>query len=191
MPEQIPAGHVDVAGLGASAAEHDGVEIAAKIGHLDVAADIGVGNKIDSLFLHDLHSAIDEAFFKLEVGDSVHQQSADAVGPFKNRDGMPGLVELRRARQPRRAGADDGDLFPRAFFRRLGFDPSLLERVFDDAQLDVLDRDGFIVDAQHAGFLARGGANPAGEFGEIVGLAAACPAHRASGCGRPDRSIRG
>ena len=45
MPVKISAGHVDVAGLGAAAAEHDRVEIAAEIGDLDVAADVGVGDE--------------------------------------------------------------------------------------------------------------------------------------------------
>ena len=71
--------------------------------------------KLDSLGLHDLDPAIDEAFFQLEIGDAVHQQSADAVGPLEDGDDVAGLVELGRARQARRAGADDGDLLPGAF----------------------------------------------------------------------------
>ena len=42
--------------------------------------------------------------------------------------------------------------------------------MIDDVLLDQLDGDRLFVDAQHAGFFARGRADPAGEFGEVVGL---------------------
>ena len=54
---EIAAGDVDVAGLGASAAEDDGVEITPQVFDLDVLADVGVGDEVDPLGFHDLHAA--------------------------------------------------------------------------------------------------------------------------------------
>ena len=48
-------------------------------------------------------------------------------------------------------------------------DPALLEGAVDDLDLDLLDGDRVLVDAEHAGALARGRAQPAGELGEVVG----------------------
>ena len=39
----------------------------------------------------------------------------------------------------------------------------------DDRQLDLLDRDGVVVDVEHAGRLARRRADQPGELGEVVG----------------------
>lgn len=50
-----------------------------------------------------------------------------------------------------------------------GGDAAGLPRPVDDRDLDVLDGDGRLVDAQHARRLAGGGAQPPGELGEVVG----------------------
>src|SRR6516165_1474885 len=42
--------------------------------------------------------------------------------------------------------------------------------MIDDAALHVLDRDGWSIDAQNAGALARSGTDAAGEFGKIIGF---------------------
>ncbi len=47
--------------------------------------------------------------------------------------------------------------------------PSLVPGAVDDLDLDLLDRDGWLVDAEHAGRLARRRAQPPGELGEVVG----------------------
>ena len=52
--------------------------------------------------------------------------------------------------------------------RRVRRDPALLPRALDDRQLDLLDRDGVVVDGQHAGRLARRRADQPGELGEVV-----------------------
>ena len=83
---------------------------------------------------------------------------------------MAGFVELSGGAQAGGAGADDGDFLAGAGGWRLGFDPAFEEGLVDDVLLDELDGDGFFVDAQDATFLAGRGADPAGEFGEVVGL---------------------
>src|SRR4029078_4409546 len=47
-------------------------------------------------------------------------------------------------------------------------DPALVPRAVDDVLLDVLDRDRVVVDVEDARLLARGGADAAGELGEVV-----------------------
>ena len=82
---------------------------------------------------------------------------------------VPGPIELLGRRQPRRPGADDGDAPAGARLRRLRRDPSLVERAIDDRDLDGLDRDRIVVDAEHARAFARRRAEPAGELREVVG----------------------
>ena len=79
------------------------------------------------------------------------------------------LVELGRHGEPGGTGADHGDRAVGAGLGRLGGDPALLEAARDDRQLDLLDRDGVVVDVEHAGRLARRRADQAGELGEVVG----------------------
>ena len=52
--------------------------------------------------------------------------------------------------------------------RRVRLHPSLREPALDDGKLDLLDRDGARVDGKSAGSLTRGGADPAGDLGEVV-----------------------
>ena len=48
-------------------------------------------------------------------------------------------------------------------------DPALAPRPVDDLDLDLLDGDRVLADAEHARGLARRRAQPAGELGEVVG----------------------
>ena len=48
-------------------------------------------------------------------------------------------------------------------------DPALVPGALDDLDLDLLDRDRVLVDAEHARRLTRRRAQPAGELGEVVG----------------------
>ena len=47
-------------------------------------------------------------------------------------------------------------------------DPAFVPRAVDDGDFDLLDRDGVLVDAEHARGFARRRAQPAGELGEVV-----------------------
>jgi hypothetical protein len=81
---------------------------------------------------------------------------------------VPELVQLGRHGQPGGPGADHGDGAVRPGVGRIGGDPALLEAARDDRQLDLLDRDGVVVDVEHAGRLARRRADQPGELGEVV-----------------------
>ena len=109
------------------------------------------------------------ALLHLEIGDAVAQQAADAVGLFEDGDGVAGARELLRGGEAGGSGTDDGDAFAGAHRRRLGLDPAFGEGAIDDGLLDVLDGDGRLVDAEHAGGFAGRGAEAAGEFGEVIG----------------------
>ena len=103
---------------------------------------------------------------------------------------MAGAIQLIGRGEPRRTRSDDRDLLPRARGRRLRRDPSFVERAVDDRDLDRLDRDRVVVDAEHARAFARRGTQPAGELRESCSSRAADRSPRASDRGRRDRSSR-
>ena len=72
--------------------------------------------------------------------------------------------------KPGGSRADDRDFLASALGGRLRSDPALCQAVVDDRALDVLDRDRWPFNAEHARAFARRRTNPAGEFREIVGL---------------------
>ncbi len=82
---------------------------------------------------------------------------------------MAGAGELLGGGKAGWAGADDRDLLAGAGLRRLGRDPALVPGAVDDGAFDRLDGDRRVLDVQRAGRLAGGGADAAGELGEIVG----------------------
>ena len=140
---QIPA-------LGRTAAEDDRVKLVPQPlgGPLAVLADEDAGLELDAFLRQQVHPALDDEFLvQLHVRNAIHQQSADAVLALENGDTVTSLVELIRAGQSRRAGADDGDLLPRADGGDAGDDPAFLPAAVDDGTLVVLDRDGGLDDA--------------------------------------------
>ncbi len=108
------------------------------------------------------------ALLHLELGDAVAQQPADAVGALEHHDVVTGARELLRGREARRSGADDGDALARLHVGDLRRDPPFGPRAVDDLDLDLLDRDRVLVDAEHARRLARRRAEATGELGEVV-----------------------
>jgi hypothetical protein len=127
-----------------------------------------VGDEGDAFGAHLLDAAIEDVLFKLEVGNAVAQQAADAVVLLIHGDGVAGAAQLLRGgqaagrcRRRRRAC--------RCLLRRLGMNPALVPGALDDAALDELDGDGRLIDAEHAGGLARRGTDAAGELREVVG----------------------
>ena len=88
MPLSSRPGTFRSRACGRAAAQDDRVEIAAKVFDLHVLADVGVGLEGDPFVFHQLDAAIDDPLFELEVGDAVHQQAADAVGPLEDGDEM-------------------------------------------------------------------------------------------------------
>ena len=46
---------------------------------LDVFSNIGIGNKLDTLFFHYINLTVNNPFFQLHIRDSIHQKSTDTV----------------------------------------------------------------------------------------------------------------
>src|ERR1017187_4976246 len=82
---------------------------------------------------------------------------------------MSGAPQLLRSRQTRRSASYHRHPLAGLMFRGLRMDPTLFPRALHDAALDQLDRDGRLVNGQHAGRLTRCGTDAAGKLGEIVG----------------------
>ncbi len=128
----------------------------------------GVGPELGALGLHLAQPAVDVALLHLELGDAVAQQAADAVGPLEHEHVVPGPGQLLGGGEAGRAGADDDDALAGLDGRDLRGDPALVPRPVDDLDLDLLDRHGVGVDAEHARRLARSRAQAAGELREVV-----------------------
>ena len=71
--------------------------------------------------------------------------------------------------EPRRTGADDGDALAGHALGGLGIHPALFPGLVGDGAFDGLDGDRHVFQVQRTRRLARRWADPAGEFGEIVG----------------------
>src|SRR5271169_4229773 len=125
--------------------------------------------ELDTLSRHLLDAAVDEMLLHLKIGDAVAQQASDAIALFEKRHPVAGARQLLRGGKPRGTGAHHGHALAGPGGGRLGPDPTLPERVIDDGLLNLLDGYRRLVDAEHAGGLARGRANTAGEFRKIVG----------------------
>ena len=166
---QVAAGDFEVAGGGGAAAEGDGVEVVDEVVGGDVLADKGAGDELDSLCGHDVDALLDELVAELEVGDAEAEEAADEMVAFVDGDEVAGAVELLGAGEAGGAGADDGDRLAGALRGRLGLDPALFVAAVGDGLLDELNGDGVVVDGESAGDLAGGGADAAGELGEVVG----------------------
>ena len=157
--------------LGGAGADDGGVVFLEEYLGLDVLADVGVADELDALLLHELDAAEDDLLLvELHVGDAVHEETARTVGALEDGDTVAGEVELRGGGETGGAGADDGDLLAGADLRGRRHDPALIPAAIGDRALDVLDRDGRGVDAEHARALAGGGTDAAGELREIVRL---------------------
>ena len=165
----LAAGDREVAPRGCAAGEHDGVELGAQPIDGNVDPDVHTGAELGAFTAHLLDPPFEVALLHLELGDAVAQQAADPIRSLEHDDVVAGAGELLRGRETRGTGADHDDPLAGAHRRRLRRDPALVPRTVDDLDLDLLDGDGIGVDPQHARGLARGGAQPAGELGEVVG----------------------
>src|SRR6266511_2555310 len=103
---------------------------------------------------------------------SLHDRSSDLVVPLVHGDLVAGAGELLRGGETGRAGADHGHLLAGRLGRGAGRHPAFVEGTVDDLGLDLLDRHrtgAALRDRQHARRLARCGAEPPRELGEVVG----------------------
>jgi hypothetical protein len=90
---QFPAGNRQIARPGRSGAEDDGVEIVVSC-FAEMSLPISVLVTNFTPLGQQFHPAFDDPLFELHVGNAVHQQAADAVGPLEDGHRVPRLIEL-------------------------------------------------------------------------------------------------
>ena len=163
------AGDCQRARILCAARQHHRIEIFAQGLERDVDADLLRGFEGHPFGFHLLAPAVDQVLFHLEVGNAVAQQAADAVALFEHGHAMPRARQLLRAGHARRARTDHGDRFAGLLGRHLRCHPAFFPPAINDRAFDRLDRHRLVDDVQCAGRLAWGGADAAGEFGEVVG----------------------
>src|SRR4029077_6093638 len=71
--------------------------------------------------------------------------------------------------QPGWPRTNNGDSLACTYYGRLGLDPSLFPGALHDCFFDYLDRDGRLIDPQHAGGFAGGRTDPSCKLRKIVG----------------------
>jgi hypothetical protein len=104
----------------------------------------------------------------LELGDAVAQEATDAVSALEDDHVVASARELLRGGEPRGPGADHCDALPGLDVGHLRGDPALRPGAVDDLDLDLLDGDRVLVDAEHTGRFTRCGTQPPGELWEVV-----------------------
>ena len=152
-----------------AAGQANGVVLAQQAVRGNVHADVATRAELDPLSCHQFDASIDNALFQFEVGDAKCKQAAQVLVALENRDQVPGAVQLDGGGQTGGTGPNDGDALAGPLLGRVRHHPSFVEAAVYDGLLDVFDRDGLLVDGEHAGGLAGRGAYPARELGEVVG----------------------
>ena len=167
---QFAAFNWQIARFSGTSAEGDGVKVGAQFRAGDILADMAASDKFNPFGGQQVNATLHNLLVKFHVGDAIHEQPTNSVRSLVDGDAMSGLVELRRAGQPRGTGADHRDLFARAHLRRLRDHPTLVKALVDDRALNALDCHRRIDDPQGARTFAGGRADPTSKFGKIVGL---------------------
>ena len=151
------------------AGEHHGVVLSGELLRADVGADVHAAAKLHPLLTHLLDPPPDPPLLELEIGDAVHEQATWTIGPLEERDEVAGPVELLCGCEARGPAAHHGHPLAGADIGGLGDDPALVPGLVGDGHLDLLDGHRILVDPEHAGRLARGRTDAAGELREVVG----------------------
>ncbi len=133
---QLAPGNLEIARLFGSACQHNRIEVAAQIIHGNVLSYLSVGDKLHTFGGHLIEAAVDDVFFKFELGNAVAEQSADAVGFFIDGDGVPCAAKLLCGGKSGGSGADDCDFLPAAKLWRFGPNPAFQECALDDILFD-------------------------------------------------------
>ncbi len=160
-----------IARLRRTGTQHDGVVIPAHHLCFVVVTDIGIANELDTFLLKELDATHHYILLvELHVGDAVHQKSARSIGTLEHRHRVTCTIQLLSRCKTGRTRTDDRHLLTRTSLRRLGDNPAFLKASLDDGVLNVLDRDGWRIDAEHARPFAGRRTHTPGELGEVIGL---------------------
>ena len=148
--------------------DHDRVVSRLEVAPADVLPDLDSSPEARALRLHLREARLDLLLLHFEIRDAVAQKSANAIVALIDGDGVPGARQLLRRGEAGRPGPDDGNSLARQTLRRMRGHPSVLERLVDDRDLDLLDGHRRLIDAEHTARLARRRAETTGELGKIV-----------------------
>src|SRR3954453_15113824 len=150
--------------------DHDRVVALAQLVGADVDPDVDPVLEAHALGRELVEAPLDHPLLDLEVRNAEADQAAAGLVALVDRHRVAAAAQLLRGREAGRARADDRDAAAALEVRRPRRDPALVNRAVDDRDLDLLDRDRVaLADLEHAGGLARRGAQLAGELGEVVG----------------------
>ena len=147
--------------------------------------------ELGALGFHLRDAPVEVPLLHLELGDAVAQQPADAIGALVDGHVVTGARSCCAAASPAGPEPTTATRLPVFVSATTGATPALFPRAVDDLDLDLLDRDRRLVDAEHARGFARRRAQPAGELGEVVGRVQPLARRAASGRGTRGRSTRG
>src|SRR2546425_9616030 len=92
---QIPALDRQVTGVGSSTTEHHRVELLAEFGCWHMDAYGGVRDKLHPFFGHQVDAPLHDDFVELHVGNTIHEQTTDAVGALVHGHPVAGAIQLR------------------------------------------------------------------------------------------------
>ncbi|CAG1970743.1 unnamed protein product [Fusarium graminearum] len=134
---------------------------------MTLLTNCNTGLEDDTLVRHEIGTALDNTLVELHVGNTVHEETTQAVSSLIDSDKVTSAVELVSSSQTSRAGSNDRDSLASADLRRLRNHPTLLETPINDSTLDRFDADRVFVDTQNTSTLARSRADTAGELGEV------------------------
>ena len=166
---ELSPGHGQVARDARAGGDDDRVVLGAKLGDVDVDADLDAEPELDALGGELADAALDELLLDLELRHAEAHEAAGRLVALVDRDPLACARELLGAGETGRPGADHRNAPSRRRGGGQRHDPALGPGAVDDRELDLLDRDGVaFVDLEHARRLAGRGAQPAGELGEVV-----------------------
>ena len=166
----IPAGQRQIPGLARPGAEHHRVVLRQQVGGGQISAHLHAGAERNALRLHQADAALHHRLIQFHVGDAVHQQPARTVGLFQHSDLVAPVVQPVGAGQTGRAAANHRHPAAAAHSGRPGLHEPGGKAVLNQRQFVFPHGDRIPVEPAGAGRLAQSRADPAGEFGEIVGL---------------------
>ena len=162
---QLAAGDGEVTCLGRAGGDDVGIEAGGQM----LQVDIGVELELNVFGTQDGHTAVDEGFVQLEVGDTVAQEAAGILVTVEHGDSIARLVQAVGGHQP--GGAAANDTYTQAVAPGLSdAHVVFLEGVLGDGGLVLAVGGGFVLhEVEYAGFLAESWADAPGELGEVVG----------------------
>ncbi|CAF3597842.1 unnamed protein product [Fusarium graminearum] len=132
---------------------------------MTLLTNCNTGLEDDTLVRHEIGTALDNTLVELHVGNTVHEETTQAVSSLIDSDKVTSAVELVSSSQTSRAGSNDRDSLASADLRRLRNHPTLLETPINDSTLDRFDADRVFVDTQNTSTLARSRADTAASLG--------------------------